>query len=274
MNPLPLPSHLLKTWSAITRWLLAVVIFAWVLLGIVWGTLHWVIVPRIGEFRPQLEAQATRALGVSVRVGSVTASTSGMVPSFELKDVSLLDAQGRVALSLPRIVVVVSPRSLWRLGFEQVLVDQPKLDIRRLVDGRVTVAGLEVLTAGGGDSAGLDWFFSQIEFVIQGGEVRWTDETRGNAPILLQDVNAVARNLGRRHDLRLDATPPEAWGQRFGVRGQFTQPLLTRRNGQWRDWDGQLYALFDRVDLSQLRQYVNLGVAVSQGQGAVRAWVM
>jgi uncharacterized protein (TIGR02099 family) len=257
----------------LTRWLLAVVIFAWALLGIMWGALHWVIVPRIGEFRPQLEAQATRALGVPVRVGAVTASTSGLLPSFELLDVSLLDAQGRAALSLPRILVVVSPRSLWRLGFEQVLVDQPKLDIRRLVDGRVMVAGLEVVAAGGAESAGLDWFFSQIEFEIQGGAVRWTDELRGNEPIVLQNLNAVARNLGRHHDLRLDATPPEAWGERFGLRGRFTQPLLSRRNGQWQDWDGQLYALFDRVDLSQLRQYVNLGVAVTQGQGAVRAWL-
>jgi uncharacterized protein (TIGR02099 family) len=273
MNPLPLPSKLLKTWSAVTRWLLSVVIFAWLVLGIIWGSLHWIIVPRIGEYRPQLEALATRALGVPVRVGAVMARSSGMLPSFELQDVSLLDAQGRVALSLPRVVVVVSPRSLWRMGFEQVLVDQPKLDIRRLADGRVTVAGLEVMGTGGVDSAGLDWFFSQIEFVITDGAVRWTDELRGNEPIVLQNVNALARNLGRHHDLRLDATPPEAWGERFAVQGKFTQALLTRRNGQWQEWDGQLYARFDRVDLSQLRQYVNLGVAVSQGQGAVRAWM-
>ena len=99
-----------------------------------------------------------------------------------------------MALSLPRVVVQVSPRSLWRLGFEQVFVDQPKLDVRRLADGRITVAGLEIMTAGGGDSAGLDWFFSQIEFVIQGGTVRWTDEVRGNEPLMLQNVNALVRS--------------------------------------------------------------------------------
>jgi uncharacterized protein (TIGR02099 family) len=273
MNPLTLPSKLLKTWSALTRWLLGLVVFVWLTLGIMWGGLHWVIVPRIAEFRPQLEAQATRALGVPVRVGAVSATSSGVLPSFELLNVSLLDAQQRVALSLPRVVVQVSPRSLWRLGFEQVLVDQPQLDVRRLADGRITVAGLEIMTAGGGESAGLDWFFSQIEFVIQGGTVRWTDEVRGNEPLMLQNVNALARNLGRHHNLRLDATPPEAWGERFGLQGQFTQPLLARRNGQWQDWQGQLYAMFGRVDLSQLRQYVDLGVDVRQGQGAVRAWL-
>ena len=209
-----------------------------------------------------------------MRVGAVSASSDSLLPSFELLNVSLLDAQDRVALSLPRVVVQVSPRSLWRLGFEQVFVDQPQLDVRRLADGRVTVAGLEVMTAGGGgDSARLDWFFSQIEFVIQGGTVRWTDELRGNQPLVLHNVNALARNLGRHHNLRLDATPPEAWGERFALQGQFIQPLLARRSGQWQDWEGQLYALFGRVDLSELRQHVDLGVDVRQGQGAVRAWL-
>ncbi|MDD2881569.1 MAG: YhdP family protein [Rhodoferax sp.] len=268
-----LPSKLLKTWSGLTRWLLGMVVLAWLLLGLVWGALHWWIVPRIDQFRPQLEAQASRALGVPVRVGAIVAQSNGMVPSFELTDVTLMDAQGRVALSLPRVLVAISPRSLWRLGFEQVYIDQPKLDVRRLPDGRITVAGLDVTDTGGADFAALDWFFSQIEFVLHGGVVRWTDEQRGLEPVVLQDVKAVVRNRGRHHDMRLDATPPQAWGERLSVRGRFMQPLLSRQNGRWQTWEGQLYAAFERVDLSELRRYVNLGVDVSQGRGALRAWV-
>jgi len=269
----PLPSKLLKTWSGLTRWLLGVVALAWLLLGLAWGALHWLIVPRIDEFRPQLEAQATRAMGVPVRVGAITARSNGMVPSFELTDVALMDAQNRVALSLPRVLVAISPRSLWRLGFEQVYIDQPKLDVRRLPDGRITVAGLDMSASAGTDSAVLDWFFSQIEFVIRAGVVRWTDEQRGAEPLVLQNVDAVARNLGRHHDVRLDATPPEAWGERFSLRGRFLQPLLSRQSGRWESWEGQLYAAFGRVDLSELRRYVDLGVDISQGRGALRAWV-
>lgn len=269
----PLPSKLLKTWSGLTRWLLGVVALAWLLLGLAWGALHWLIVPRIDEFRPQLEAQATRALGVPVRVGAIAARSNGMVPSFELTDVALMDAQNRVALSLPRVLVAISPRSVFRLGFEQVYIDQPKLDVRRLPDGRITVAGLDMRAPGGTESAALDWFFSQIEFVIHGGVVRWTDEQRGGEPLVLQNVDAVARNLGRHHDLRLDATPPQAWGERFSLRGRFLQPLLSRQNGRWESWEGQLYAAFERVDLSELRRYVDPGVDISQGRGALRAWV-
>jgi uncharacterized protein (TIGR02099 family) len=273
INVSPLPFKLLKTWSSLTRWLLAAVVLAWLLLGLAWGALHWVIVPRIGEFRPQLEARATQALGVRVRVGAVAAHSKGMVPSFELSDVTLLDAQGRVALRLPRILIAVSPRSLWRFGFEQIYLDRPQLDIRRAVDGKITIGGLDFASARKADTAALDWFFSQFEFAIHDGTLRWTDEQRTAEPVLLQKVAVVVRNRGRHHDLRLDATPPDSLGSRFSLRGRFLQPLLSRQNGRWQDWEGQLYAAFERADLSELRQYMPLGVDLTQGRGALRAWM-
>ncbi len=269
----PLPTKLLKTWSSLTRWLLAAVVLAWLILGLAWGSLHWLIVPRIGEFRPLLEARATQALGVRVRVGAVTAQSNGMVPSFELSDVTLLDAQDRVALRLPRILIAVSPRSLWRFGFEQIYIDQPQLDIRRALDGKITIGGLDFANASQADSAALDWFFSQLEFAIHDGTLRWTDEQRPAEPVLLQQVVVVVRNRGHQHDLRLDATPPESLGSRFSLRGKFLQPLLSRQNGRWQDWSGQLYAAFERADLSELRHYMPLGVDLTRGRGALRAWM-
>lgn len=269
----PLPSKLLRTWSSLTRWLLAAVVSAWLLLGLTWGALHWVIVPRIDEFRPQLETWATQSLGVRVRVGTVAAQSKGMVPSFELKDVTLLDAQGRVALRLPQVRIALSPRSLWRFGFEQIYIDRPVLDVRRDANGKITIAGLDFADNRDGDTVALDWFFSQFEFAIQEGTLRWTDEQRNAEPVLLNQVAVVVRNRGRHHDLRLDATPPASLGSRFSVRGKFLQPLLSRQNGRWQDWTGQLYAEFERVDLSELRHYMPLGVDLTQGRGALRGWL-
>ena len=108
--------------------------------------------------------------------------------------------------------------------------------------------------------------------MIHGGTVRWTDELRHAEPVVMQQVNVVARNHGRHHDLRVDATPPESWGNRFTVQGQFVQPLLTRQPGRWQDWDGQVFASFERIDLAQLRNYASLGFDLQQGRGALRAW--
>jgi len=249
------------------------VLLFWLVLSVVWGALHWVIVPRIDEFRPLLQVRVGQALGIPVRLGPIVASSNGLIPSFELSDVELFDGQGRVALKLSRVAVALSPRSLWRLGFEQVVIDHPTLDVRRLADGRFTVAGLEMTGPDPGDSAALNWFFSQAEFVIAGGRVRYSDELRQAPPVELQQVDVVVRNVGRHHDLRLDATPPLEWGERLSLRGQFTQPLLELQRGRWRQWQGQAFVVSQRVDLSQLQRYVELGFELRQGQGAMRAWV-
>ena len=269
----PAPSPLLKTLTTVARWSLALTVTAWFAFGATWAALHWLIVPRIDELRPWLEARATQAMGVPVNIGAIKAQSFGMIPSFELSDVQLLDGQGRAALRLPRVLVALSPASLWRLGFEQLYIDRPQLDIRRDRNGKIFVAGLDFSKKGEADPDSTDWFFSQLEFVIRDGTVQWTDEMRDAPPLALAGVDIVLRNKGRHHDLRIDATPPLRWGSRFSVRGMFEQPLLSLHKGQWRDWKGQLYAELGRVDLSELKRYAPLGVDLRAGNGALTAWV-
>lgn len=258
------------------RWLLWLVATAWLLVGLSGLVLHGWIVPRIGEFRPRLEIEASKALGVPVRIGQLTANSQGLIPSFELRDVTLLDAQGREALRLPRVLGVLSLTSLWRLGFEQLYIDTPDLDIRRTTDGKIQVGGLDVSRGlNASSSAAADWFFSQTEFVIRGGTVRWTDELRPAPPLALTQVDGVMRNTLSRRLMRIDATPPAQWGDRFSLRGIFRQPLLSGSAGNFAAWSGQLYADFGRVDVSRIKQYVRLdtlGVDLIQGRGALRAW--
>ena len=269
----PIPTPLLKTVAAMARWALWGLVVIWLLLVMVWSGLHFLIVPRISEFRPLLEQQASRILGVKVRVGAVMALSNGLIPSFELRDVSLLDAQDREALRLPSVLAALSPRSVLGLGFEQLYVEAPVLDVRRSRDGRIWVAGLPISTVEQGNGDALDWVFSQAELVVRRGTVNWTDELRGAPPLALTEVNAVLRNRHRRHSLRLDVSPPEHWGDSFQLLGDFKQPLLSVHAGDWRQWEGQLYGYFSQVDLSHLRTYADLGVKLEQGTGALRAWV-
>ena len=122
MNQSPAPaapaSRTQKTWSAITRLLLWMVLTVWLLFALTWGTLHFWIVPRIGEWRPDLERWASAAVGVPVQVGAIRAESQGdasaragfllrLVPTLELSDVRLLDphsalpGRGRVATLPP-----------------------------------------------------------------------------------------------------------------------------------------------------------------------------
>ena len=223
-------------------------------------------------------------MGLPVQIGELRAESTGWAPSFELRDIQLLDAQGQPALSLPRVLLAISVRSVLNLNLEQLVLDRPELDVRHTASGQWLVAGLALGTPGSEHSAAADWLFSQREVVVRGGTVRWTSErVRQNlpqgqdipppaAPLTLTDVDIVLRNPLRQHELRLDATPPAGWGDRFVLMGRFHRGLLSTHAGRVQDWNGQVYAWFPQVDVSQLRQHVRLGADLLSGQGRLRLW--
>ena len=247
----PNPSGALRLLAAAAKGALWLLLAASLLLALAWGALHGFIVPRIGDLRPEVEIRASRALGVPVRIGGISARSDGLIPSFTLQDVVLLDPLGREALRLPVVVGALSPRSLWSLRFHQLYVDRPQLDVRRAADGRFFIAGLDFTRGGSDDGQAADWLFGQTEFVIQGGRVQWTDELRGAPPLVLSQVDLVLRNEARRHLLRLDATPPPEWGSRFTLAGVFRQPLLSTHAGRWRQWSGEMHADFPAVEMER-----------------------
>ncbi|HUG21587.1 MAG TPA: YhdP family protein [Albitalea sp.] len=258
----------------LARMLAGLVIAAWSLLLIAWLTLHWGILPYIEHWRPEIEERASATLGVPVEIGNIHVRSGGWMPALELKNVALRDHQGNPALELPRVVAALSPRSLFALDlrFEQLLIDGAHLEVRRDAQGRLFVAGLAFSGPGGDDRSAADWFFRQPEFVIRGGSLRWRDEQRAAPPLSLTDVQLVVRNGLRRHEIRLDATPPPEWGDRFSLNARFTQPLLTD-SGDWRRWSGVMHADLPRADVRELRRHVALPFDLSEGDGALRAWL-
>ena len=247
------------------------------LLALGWGVLHVWIVPRIAEYRGPLQTLASQAVGLPVRIGQVQALTTGWVPSLALSDIELLDAQGRTALRLPRVLVAISVRSVLQLGLEQLVIDGPELEVRRNAAGEWWVAGLK-LSPGSRDSAVADWLFDQREVLVRAGVVRWHDERQGEQahPLRLSELDLVLRNSAREHLLRLDATPPGEWGERFVVSGRFRRSLLSQHPGRWQDWSGQVYAFWPHADLRAWRHRLPLPAGLQadlvSGEGRMRMW--
>lgn len=283
----------MATGARLISWALLV---AGILLGVAWACLHFWIVPRIGDFRPELERWAQQSLGVPVRIGALSAESTGWVPSFELREIALLDAQGQPALRLPRVVVAISLRSVLQLRLDQLVLDAPELDVHLSADGRWQVAGQNWSPDSSGDSAAADWLFAQREVVIRGGHLRWSRDpapftspaagaaattplahaTPASSTLNLREVDLVLRNSARHHDLRIDATPPSAWGERFVLMGRFRRSLLSTHAGRWADWSGQAYGYFPQVDVAQLQPHLPQAVAsrvkLNAGQGHLRLW--
>ncbi|MFD2453734.1 YhdP family protein [Ideonella paludis] len=259
------------------RTLIVLVLGAWGVLLLGWLTLHWGILPQADQWRPEIEARASQALGVQVRIGHLEAASSSWVPALRLTDVVLSDAQGRETLRLPRVDAALSPKSLlaFKLIFAQLHLSGAQLEVRRDALGRLHVGGLQMDTASQAavpEHTAADWFFQQREFVIRDATVRWVDEKRMAPPLELTQADLVVRNGLREHEIRLDGTPPAEWGQRFSLRGRFTQPLFSRA-GDWRRWSGTAYADLPLADVASLRRYVNLPFDLREGNGALRLWL-
>jgi uncharacterized protein YhdP len=275
------PTRSLKTFALLARIALGLVVAAWLLFGASWAALHWVIVPRIAQWQPDIERLASQRLGVELRIGQIVLDNSTAVPSFTLQDVQLLDANQRPALHLPRVHATLSVSSVWRLGFEQLVIDGPLLEVRRKAEGRWQLGGLVINTesanAGTGNTAVLDWLLGQSELAILNGSLRYTDETQPDAePLVLTDISWVNRHQHNTLHMRLDARPPADWGEALSVQGEFKYPFWVRRAGDWQQWQGQWFADLPHVDWSRLPLYTDttpvLGLQVLEGSGGARAW--
>lgn len=268
-NCAPLPSRRLHWLALFARWALRATLVAWVVFLLIWSGLHLLIVPRIPQWGSYVERWASHAIGAPVRIARLQAQANGLFPTLQLEGIEVLDAQQRPALRLPKAVLTVSPRSILRGGLEQLFIDAPVLDVRRLADGRWQVAGLTFDAAGSSNPRALEWLLEQPELALAQGRIRFSDALQGQE-ITLHDVRLVLRGNHWRHALRLDAQDDQ--GQELYVAGLFRRPLLPGRQPVWQRWSGQWFAQLQLQQLPSLPWPANWGIASVQGQGQARLW--
>jgi uncharacterized protein (TIGR02099 family) len=270
-----------RGWRAAWRIAFTTLFGLWSLLLLAWLILQWGIVPRVAQYKPQIEQRASAALGVPVTIGAIRVQSSGWMPLFELDDVVLAPRAGQEgeALRLPRVSAALSARSILGLAvrFEQLHVEGAAIEVRRDAAGRLFVAGIEVRSGtapvASDGASGTDWLLAQREVVVRNGRLRWIDERQAAPPLDLSAVDLVLRNRLGRHELRVDATPPVEVGQRFTLQGTFREPLLAARS-DWQRWSGAAYAELPHTDATALRRWLHgaLPFEVPAGVGALRVW--
>ncbi|MEX8492843.1 YhdP family protein [Sphaerotilus sp.] len=248
-----------------------------------WLILQWGILPRLDTWRPELETWASHALGVEVRLGALRVTGDAWAPVVTLSDLRVVDPRGQEALRLARVEAVITPGSLlprsptrWLPHVQRLELEALHLELRRDRHGQVFLAGLplERTATGDGDGRMADWLFSQSEIRLRGASLSWHDERRTTEPLVLTGVDMDLRNPVGRHILRLSATPPEGWGSRFFVSAEMARPLRAllsmaglQHPGDWRQWAGVVQAEWPLVDVSQLRQHVDLPFDLMEGRG-------
>ena len=64
------------------------------------GLRYWVL-PRVDQWRPQIEAYASQALGAQVSIGAIQANWQGLNPRLDLASVQVHDGAADAVLTLP-----------------------------------------------------------------------------------------------------------------------------------------------------------------------------
>lgn len=235
--------------------------------------LRYGVLPDIQRHQPRIEAAASAALGLPVRIGELQARWTGLHPVLVLRDVRLEDMNGAPALSLERVEGVLSWRSLLRAEplFSLLSLERPALQVRRDAQGELFVAGLAM--SGPSDGRALAWVLAQARIRIVDATVLWEDEARGAPPLLLEDLQFELHNAGRRHRFGVSALPAAQlrpdMAARLDVRGE----LYGNAETALTDWRGRLYTRLDHADLAVWRAWVDYPLDLPQGQGALQLWL-
>lgn len=246
-------------WGALAAWLLFV--------GLVLA-LRYAILPKVGDYVPEIERAVSRAVGQPVKIGKIEARWAGLNPDLVLDQVQILDRQGQLAFSLARVESVLSWQSLWRGRpmLSLLAFDGTVLHVRRDANGKITVAGME--TEGESDPAFAEWVLAQAHIRIRDATIVWDDRLRKAPPLVLEDLQFGLDNRGRRHRFGLSAAPPAELAARIDIRGEVRGDI----GEALENLSGKVFVELDYADLAGWRHWVDYPLQLPQGRGALRVW--
>jgi len=237
---------------------------------------RYYVLPRIDQWRPQIEGIAGRALKGTVTIGRIQAGWRAFNPHLSLNNVQVTGPRGGSPLALPRVDATVSWLSLASMAprFVALRLLSPEVSVVRLADGNFTVAGfvIEPGKAESEESPALDWLLAQHRIVVRDGHVVYRDD-RGSEPIQfdLNDVNLIVEQTLGAHTFALQALPTADFAGPVDVRGTLSTGAFARPSDVSR-WKGQAFVQLDFVDLAKLSRLVPVPVQIEQAYGALRLW--
>lgn len=241
-------------------------------------TRYWVL-PRVDEWRPEIEKAISDAAGVPVQFDSIDAEWFGLNATLNIKNLRILDKENVAQLGIPSVQAIVSWRSLLRMEpiFRYLGVDELILVARRAPDGQLTIGGFEVAQdrtdkpgTGLWHSATMRWLLRQGKVNVTNARVIWVDQARDTTPLVFQDIDLTATNGLLAHELDLRVNLPEELGGELELVARVDALQGSLSNFLIDEPDGTVYAEVSRFDPKRLSPW--LDVPDVQGRYALRLW--
>lgn len=242
-----------------------------ILLSVIALTLRLVVMPHIDAYRADVEALASKAVGMPVRIAALQADWWRLNPRLGLRGVELSPPGQPIPLKLPQVDATLSWLTLLlgepRLARLDLL--QPALEIRRDAAGVIFVAGIPV-NQPGEKSLIADWILRQHDVTVSAGRIVWVDEQLGAPPLVLDRLNLRLVNRRDRHRFGLTAQPPADSIRALDVRGDLRGPSVHDLSR----WQGRFYMQMQQASAQALLRWIPWAQQqVKRGSGDARLWL-
>jgi uncharacterized protein (TIGR02099 family) len=235
---------------------------------------RFVLFPNVEAHRDTIAAWIAGELGHPVEIDTILTGWDGWNPEISVQGLRVRDAKRAMAaplIELPSVTGVIAWTSLLvaDLRLKELIIERPRLAIRRDTDGRLHVAGLEIdPDAAGHDTAFAEWVLRQPLIVVNGALLAWHDDRRNAPQLILDDVHFRLENRFGHHRFGLTGTPPKELAAPIDLRGD----LAAASFADWTQARGRVYLRLDYADVAAWTEWLPLPVAIARGQGGLEAW--
>ena len=262
--------------SGVNRVLRFVAMSALLLLGAFFALLlaiRLIVFPQVEARHGDIAQWLGTRIGQPVEIDNLGTGWDGWNPKLSIRGFRVRDRyDGSVLLELPRVDLLIAWTSLplLDLRLKELLIEGPRLSLRRDLAGRLHVAGIERESESMPDDAAFaDWLMRQPQVVVRDALVAWNDEYRHAPQLLLDHVAFRLEQRFGRHHAGLTGVPPPELAAPLELRADVTGHSLK----DWNNLAGKLYLRLDYADVAAWREWLPLPVPVESGKGAMRVWV-
>ncbi|MBU6270094.1 MAG: TIGR02099 family protein [Betaproteobacteria bacterium] len=252
---------------------------AWLCLLSGYLVLRHQVWPGLDAWREPIAQRLSSALGQPVRIARLDPGFEGLLPRLTVEGLVLGDPL-RPDLSLSRLTLVLSPRSLWALAprFSLIELQSPELRVAPLGGARWRIAGAEIDLSASGDPALPELLSQQRRVLVRDARIVWAD-AQGRDQGALGGIDAQLGSVGRRHRVSLAVPGLPGWWEGWQLAGEiFRAPRSAVTD--WRGWTGELYAAGDAIELAAIARLpaallpaADRLAPLREGRADLRAWL-
>jgi len=258
------------------RVVLVTVIVAYFLVAAGLLVARYYVLPRVDQWRPDIEKALSQAVGTPVSFDAVSADWGGLNANLTLTNLTIKDDDGVAQLGIPKTQAILSWRSILSMEpiFRYIGLEDVIVVARRAPDGTIFVGGFDVSAESDTpfwQSDTMRWLLAQGRLNVADSRLVWVDQQDSSIPLVFQDIDITADNglLGHQLDLRV-TLPPELGGQLEAVAqidavaGSFSRLLANEP-------DGYIYASVSELYPQRLSPWIDIPDV--QGSFAGRIWL-